>query len=174
MNRACTEADARQEPRQLLWDLLQLYLRGDFTAQRLLLFLSLLNVFGVIELVGRCPNGGEGQFLNRLLGLVRSFGEGARSTDEDATRGGPRRAEGASVSGGKEGLQALTALLSNPDVLQMVFKLLQWWGGTQSPASREPDGSLKQRPPARSGRRPEVIYWNFGRNTPGKGKGNSR
>jgi len=169
-------SSGRQELRQVLRDLLELHLQGGITGDNLLLLLSLVNVLGVIELLGRRQGSGEGQFFQRLLGpLLSSVAGSGLAGNEEATPPGLRAVPGGKslggLLGGKEGLKALTALLNNREVLETVIPLLQRLGGTASPGAKNPAENGKETPAARRSQGPEIIHWDFGRNETGKEKG---
>lgn len=175
MERTGGGADGRQELRQVLRDLLELHLRGGITGDSLLLLLSLVNVLGVIELLGRRQGSGEGQFFQRLLGpLISSVAGPGPAGGEEAGQAGLRAVPGGKnptgLFGGKEGLGALAALLNNREVLETVLPLLQRLGSTANPGAKSPAENGKETPVRKSQGR-EVIRWDFGRNEGDKKKG---
>lgn len=167
-------ADGRQGLRQVLRDLLELHLRGGINGDSILLLLSLVNILGVIELLGRRQGSGEGQFFQRLLGPFISSGAGSGSVGgEEATPAGLRVVSGGKNPVGlfgKEGLGMLAALLNNRELLEMVLPLLQRLGSAANPGTKNPAENSKETPVRKSQGR-EVIRWDFGRNEGDKKKG---
>jgi hypothetical protein len=138
------------------------------------LLLSLVNILGVIELLGRRQGSGEEQFFQRLLGpLVSSVAGPGPVGGEEAAPAGLRAVPGGKNPAGlfsKEGLGTLAALLNNRELLEMVLPLLQRLGSTANPGAKNPAENGKETPVRKSQGR-EVIRWDFGRNEGDKKKG---
>lgn len=166
--------DGRHELRQVFRDLLDLNLQGGISGDNLLLLLSLVNILGVLELLGRRQGNGEGQFFQRLLGPLFSTVTGSGSAGKEENQKGLRAVPGgkdlASIFGGKDGLKTMMALLNNREVLDMVIPLLHRLGGLPAPVPKAPEESGKEAPVVRKNHGREVIHWDFGRNNPGKDK----
>ena len=176
MDRPGGGSEGRHELRQLFRDLLELNLRGGITGDNLLLLLSLVNILGVIELLGRRQGNGEGQFFQKLLGPLFSTVTASEPAGgkEEVGQKGLRAVSGgkdfATIFGGIEGVETLMSLLNNRDVLEMVTPLLQRLGSAVTLVSKTPEGSKKETRSARKSHRQEVIHWNFGRNDSSKDK----
>jgi len=165
----------RQELRQVLRDLLDLQSRGGLNGDTLVLVLSLVNIFGIVELLGKRQGTGEeqeGQFLGRLLGSLVSGKNPAQTGDEEGGQAGLKALPGGkglmNLLGGKEGLKTLTALLSNKEIIDSVFPLLQGLGSGFTSRPKASPESSKETPPVRKGPSREVIRWDFGRNEIGR------
>jgi len=161
--------DGRQELRQVLRDLLDLHLRGGFTGDSLLLLLSLVNILGVLEILGRRQGGGEGQFFQQLLGPLVSAAAKPQAQEGGETsavglRVVPGAKELAGLLGNKEGLKMLAGLLANREVMEKVVPLLQRLGGGQNPGLKGHPDNGKEVPGSRKSQGREVIHWDFGRN----------
>ncbi|MEW6573940.1 MAG: hypothetical protein AB1374_09965 [Bacillota bacterium] len=168
-------SDGRHELRQVFRDLLELNLQGGLTGDNLLLLLSLVNILGVIELLGRRQGNGEGQFFQRLLGpLFSAVTAPVQAGKDEGNQKGLRAVPGGkdlmSIFGGKDGLRTLMSLLNNREVLDMVIPLLQRLGSASPPVSKAPDEGGKEAPAVRKSHGREVIHWDFGRNDPGRDK----
>jgi hypothetical protein len=165
-----------QELRQVLRDLFDLQSRGGLNTDNLLLVLSLVNIFGIVELLGRRQGTGEGQdgqFLGRLLGSLVSGQSPARTGDEEAGYTGLKALPGGkglmNLLGGKEGVKTLTALLSNKEIVDSVLPLLQGLGtGFAARPKASPESAKAETTPARKGPGREVIRWDFGRSDIGR------
>lgn len=159
-------SDGRQEIRQVLRDLLEFHVRGGVTGDNLLLLLSLVNILGVIEILGRRQGGNGGQFFQQLLGpLIFTAVEPQKQESAEANAAGNRAIsrgkELAGLLGGRESLKLLTGLLANREVMEKVVPLLQQLTGSvgaknRSEGQQEAGGSKKPQ-------KPEVIHWDFGR-----------
>uniref|UniRef100_A0A7C1F2N0 Uncharacterized protein n=1 Tax=Ammonifex degensii TaxID=42838 RepID=A0A7C1F2N0_9THEO len=57
--------EKRQDLRQVLRDLIDLHLRGGITGESRLLLLSLVNILGVLEILGRRQGGVRGRSSSR-------------------------------------------------------------------------------------------------------------
>jgi hypothetical protein len=150
--------------------------RGGLNADNLLLVLSLVNIFGIVELLGRRQGTGEeqeGQFLGRLLSSLFSRQGQAQTEDGEAGYTGLKALPGGkgliNLLGGKEGLKTLTALLSNKEIIDSVFPLLQSLGSGFTPRPKTSSESPKvEAPPVRKSPGRDVIHWDFGRSEIGR------
>lgn len=153
--------------RQVLRDLLDFQMRGGVNGDDLLLLLSLVNVFGVVDLIGKKQGAGEGQLLERLMGSLAGLTKGAADNgEEDAGAPGLRAIPGGKslmgLLGGKEGMKALTDLMNNKDFMEKIVPaVMQRF--SSSPPPKESGETERETPVARRGRGREVIHWDFGR-----------
>ncbi|MEW6183886.1 MAG: hypothetical protein AB1500_12075 [Bacillota bacterium] len=157
----------RQELRQVLRDVLDFQTRNGVDGEHLLLLLSLVNVFGVIDLIRKKQGVGEGQNVEQLMGSFMNSIKGSSLGGEEETGGPPalRAVPGGKslmgLLGGNEGVKALTDLMKNKEFMENVVPaVMQRFTGAPSP--KEPE-TEKETPVGRRGRGREVIHWDFGR-----------
>ncbi|MEW6447782.1 MAG: hypothetical protein AB1426_06810 [Bacillota bacterium] len=163
--------NGRQDMRQVLRDLLDFQKQSSADGDQLLLLLSLVNVFGVIDLLGKKHGMGEGQSLDRLVDLVKTFATTmtGQNTSEEAGTGLRAIPGGKALSGffGKEGMKSLMELVNNREFIESVLPSVMR-NLCSAPPVKDFSDNEKETPAVRKGR--EVIRWDFGRSDSSQGR----